>query len=626
MLDALRKGAATWVAKILFGILVLSFAIWGVGDMLGITRSPPIADVGGTEITGAAFQEAYGRELNRLQRLFNNRVDSEMARQLGVPNRVIQQLVSNRLLSLEAESLGVAISDDLVRQSLRAEPAFQIGDRFDRARFEQILQANNLTEAAFVGQLREDLARAQISGAVREVTKAPGIMVDTFHRYRGERRVAELLLFRRDSVTDIGEPDESALIAYYDANKHLFMAPEYRAITAIVLRPEDLLDEIKLSEQELREAYQSQVAQYHVPERRSVEQILFDGEDAARAAHDRLRQGASFDAVGKNASEAGARVIKIGEVRKEELVTPELSDAVFALAGPGVTEPIQSSVGWHLMRVTAVLPAETKPFEAVRGELEELLGRDKAVESLYGVSTQLDDVLASGAILKEAAQQLNLKLLTVKAVDQQGRDPSGQPVPELPTADNFLTTVFSASEGEDSLLTETLEGGYFVVRVDGVMAPALRPLDVVRDQIVEAWKAEQRTTAAKTEADAIAERMRAGEAVTKIAAERRIEARTSAPFTRDTNNPQGWLPAAVVPALFKAQIDGVEVAPHPDGYVIARLKEIRGVEAASVAAATKELAEQLAGAMAADLETQFDAALRQRYNVTVNRRILETLF
>ena len=191
MLQAIRKQTKSWLVGILFGLLILSFAIWGIGDIFrGGGRAIAVAEVGDVRISTVEFSRDFQRQI----RQFGGRIDSELAHQLGFVDQVLARMVRRTLLDLGAARAGIAIGDDLVRAIIFATPAFHDeSGRFDRSLFEQFLFQTGLIEEAYVALLRRDLARGQLTGAVTAGGIAPDRLVDALYRYRREQRVADVV-------------------------------------------------------------------------------------------------------------------------------------------------------------------------------------------------------------------------------------------------------------------------------------------------------------------------------------------------------------------------------------------------------------------------------------------------
>ena len=260
MLTSLRKGAASWLAKILFALLILSFAAWGVGDYLSPEVEDAVAKVGESEIGAEEFRRDYSRRINDLRQRLGGNITPEIAAQLGLPEEVLQASVRRRLVELEAGRLGLAVGDGQVRRSIEADPNFggRLGG-FDRALFERVLLTNGLSEGEFVSMLRRDLSRRQIDRSIGHPVRASRSMAEAIHRYRDETREAVLIRVPEDTALP-DEPGDGDLRAWHEANRDDFMTPAYRAVTAIVLDPDQWLDRVEADPVDVRDAYDARIA------------------------------------------------------------------------------------------------------------------------------------------------------------------------------------------------------------------------------------------------------------------------------------------------------------------------------------------------------------------------------
>lgn len=390
MLQALRSTVGSWVVKILFVLLILSFAVWGIGDIFRGRTDTTVAEVGDVKISTQELDNAFRQELNRLRQMLGGQIDAEQARQLGLVDQTLEQLVQRTLLSQAADEAGLRVSDQLVLSELREEPAFrnQLG-QFDPDQFRRILAANQLTEEGYVQILRSEIKRTQLVGAVAAGAQAPAPLVEDLFRRQAERRVAETILVPNATMGDVGVPDDAALAAFHQEKAVRFTAPEYRKLTVALLTADDVAGEIAVSDEDLRAAYDARAAEFQTPERRTVDQVLVQDEETARKIETSLGQGQTLEEA---AAGAGAEVLTLNGLAREDLLG-ELAEPVFALQEGAVSAPIQSPLGWHVMRVKDVEPGSVQTFEQVRDTLLAELKRDRAVDQVYELANKVEDEL-----------------------------------------------------------------------------------------------------------------------------------------------------------------------------------------------------------------------------------------
>jgi len=628
MLDSFRKASKSWLAKGLLGLLIVSFGAWGIGDFItGGGDAPPAITVGDTEISPAALRSELNREVNRLRQRLGSDFTTEQAIQLGFLDRAIGRVVTDVVQTQTAQAWGMTAPDAVVAQAIMTDPNFQKDDgTFDRALFQSILAANSMTESRFTEQARGDMVRAALMGPVNEAAHAPDAMVTALDRHRNEVRVGELVsLSIADAPEPDTEPDPAALEEIYNANIAAFTAPEYRAVTAIVLGHDDARPLVSISDAAIQAEYEARQDEFTTPETRSVVQVLTDSAETAQAVVDAVRAGAT---LAEAAAEAGAPApIDMGEVAPESL-PPTQSGAVFALAEGTVSDPVKSAFGWHVFQVQTITPGGTQPLDAVRDQIRDELVAHKVTDALYTLSVDLDDALGAGATLEQAAESLNLDLLTIPAVDSQGLAPDGTPVATLPEAPGFLSTVFNSETGEQTLMQETGDG-YFVLRVDEVTPSAPRPLETVRDQVAALWTHDRKAEAVRGQAEDILAAVGEGRTLQGAAEAVGAPAPSPLPAVRRNgevvNSDAEAPPRQIVTALFGLEQGASRIVETAGQVDILRLAEITDT-AAETAATRAETEASLSDAIANDLYIQFTDALSREQGVTINRAVIESAF
>lgn len=621
MLEVFRQASKSWIAKVLFGLLIISFAIWGIGDMVrvGVSNAPAVV-AGDVEVSADEVVETYRRELQRLQRTFGSQFTEEQARQMGLLERTLDNVVARALLDQAANDLDMTAPTDVVSRQIAANPAFQnqLG-QFDPNLFRQAIGAAGFTEARFLATARDDLKRGHYLAALTEGVTAPAPLAAPLFAFRAERRVADTVEFGADKMPVPPAPPESDLKQYWQANQNRFMAPEYRALAAVLLRPADVAADMKIDEQAIADAYAQRQAEFVQHEERTVRQLLLQDQQTAQQAVELIQKNVDFAEAAKQLDHP---VLDLGSIDRQalEAISPELAQAVFSVPAGAITQPVQTPLGWHVAQVTEIQPGKERPLAEVREQLIQDIVRERSIDLLYELANKVEDTLAGGASLEEAAQKLNLTLVKAE-VDARGIDKQGQPVAELPTSEKFLGTVFSTPSGSETSMTELENGGFFLARVDGVTPPAARPFETVKDEVLKAWQAEQQQAAAKLQAEQALAKLQAGEPAEAVAQQLGGEAKVTPPFTR---NPQpGTVSPQVAAEAFKLQQGGVAVVPTATGATVVRLQQVQTADPQAEAQTYQQVRQQLGEAMSADLIDQLVAGLNAKYGAKVNRQVID---
>src|SRR5215212_3338343 len=245
MMKGLRTAGQTWLGKtivaVLFGFLIVSFAIWGINDIFRGGQRVVVAKVGDVEITGDQFRSNYQTELQQLIRRTRQSVTPQQARAMGLDSQILSRMVTEATLDQKARELGLRVSDQLVVRSVTEEPSFKgPNGQFDRQRFDLYLGERGLSEAGFVREHHGALVRAQLADSLAGAMQVPIAAREAVHRYGAERRASAYFVLPAAAAGEIPAPSDQELEAFYNERKATFRSPEYRAVNVVAVTPETL--------------------------------------------------------------------------------------------------------------------------------------------------------------------------------------------------------------------------------------------------------------------------------------------------------------------------------------------------------------------------------------------------
>jgi peptidyl-prolyl cis-trans isomerase D len=625
MLQAIRSRAGSFVVKLLFALLILTFGVWGIGDIFRNRGTDTVvATIGDQSIRADELQTAVRRALEQLSVRFGSSIDLQQAKQLGLVDQTLAQLIDRRLIDQEVARLKLNVSDDLIRDVITGNPNFKGSDgSFDRAQFNAVLAANNLTEDQYVALLRHDIPRNDLLHAVTAGAVAPQPVVDVLYRYRNEKRTADVVSLPTSGATDVGQPNQEQLKSFYEAHQDMFRAPEYRSFTLASLAPSDIAKDIEIPEAKLKEEYDQRQDELQIPERREVEQILTPTEEKAQEAEKALADGKDWREVATTLAGQEPGTIDLGLLKREELPRA-IGDVVFELPLNKPSEPVKTPLGWHILRVVKIEPPVAQTFDEAKSKLEADLANQEAVDRIYKIANQVDDALAGGATLTDAAAKFGLKTTSVANVDVAGHDAEDKPVTLPVSSADVLKVAFATSDGQTSRVTEAPDGGIFALHIDKIVPSEVKPLDEVTDKATAAWQADRRREIVAKQAEELAAAVKPDMKLAAVAAERGLKASTSPPLSRRSSG-EGGVPPALVAKLFAAKPGEIVTASDASGSYVAQLDNVQEPESAS-ATATAGLAHELDTAEQTDLAEEFTQALRARFPVEIHREVLDRLF
>ncbi len=611
MSNSVGRFITSLLAKVLFGILIVAFGAWGIADML--KRSPEkqaVIGVGDVEVSSLQVKRAFVSELRRMRQQFGPQLTAADAAKYGVFDQVLSQMASRALLDAAAAKMNVGVSDAAIQELIAGTPAFQNEDgQFNRDRFRRVLENSGYREADYLSMARGDMVRSRVLDSVREPVTVPNILAETLLRYEGERRVAEIFTVPADAMPLPQDPGDEVLTAYQKDHASAYTAPEYRKLAVLAIRPDDVKDHVAVSEDELHDYYTHHASDFTQPETRHLRQILVKDEAAAAKAAAALKEGRAADVVAK---EEKAVLTDIGWVERDRLLA-SLAAPAFAAAKGDVLPPLKTPLGWHVVLVEDIRPARTLDFAESRAKVAEAARSEQLLGAIYRLSTALEDSLAAGATLEEAARLNKLSLVVVNATDAEGKSPDGKPVPGLPATTEIVRAGFAQDAGNQSTLMEYEgePGGYFVVRTDAVTPAALKPFAQVRGDLLAAWRAGKRHEAAVEKAKTLADDFAKAKDATAFAKAHGVKIETTQPFFR-SGGAHG-LPRDLVKAVFAMEPGQTGSAANPEGAVVARLSGIKPVDLTAFAQVLEKGKQQLRAALGDAMMAPFTTQLTETF-------------
>lgn len=623
-LDTLRKGAARTLGLILVGLLVISFAVWGIADIFTGYGGQTLIRVGKTEISGQDYLRAQQEVLRSMSAQAGRSLSLQEARALGLDNRVMERLIGGAAVDNHAKDLHLGITDAAILEQVMNDPAFKdsLGN-FSPAVFQQVLYSIGMNEHGYLASLRESNLRRQVLATVGRVPNSPEILIDALNNFNGETRTLRYVLVPSSVVGTIPDPTEEDLKRYYENHQSKYTQPEYRKVGVLAVTPETVKAEVNITEADLRAAYEASKDQLGKPEKRHVQQITFPDLAAANAAYQKLQSGTDFVALAKEQGLSEAD-IDLGTVSRAELADSAIAEAAFTLEANKVSEPVSGKLGnVVLLRVTSIEPGSMPTFEEAKADLEKKLLKERASGAIFDLHDKVEDELAAGTTLSETAGKLKLDYQLFHQIDRDGRKPDGSAV-ALPAQKEVLNAAFATDTGVENDPIDAKDEGVIWYEVLGVVPEQLKPFDQVKDQVAKDWHEDElRTRLAKYAQDLIAS-LDGGKALEDVAKELNVEVLTSDPLKRDSIT-VNILPPAVNQA-FALPERGFGSAPSPvgNGRIVFQVDKVTPAEALT-APETDRLKQQLSLLISEDAIAEYFSALENRYGVYVNQQALAKL-
>ena len=622
MLRGLHKASSTWLGKALMatvmGFLVISFAIWGIGDIFRGFGRNAVASIGGTEISIEQFRQFYNERLQQLGRQLGRPITPEEARARGIDRQLLGQLIAETALDEQAKKLRLGLADADIAKRITSDPSFRgPNGQFDRARFEQLIRQAGFTEGRFVDDQRRAMLRRQIGQSVTGDMKAPATAMAVLNQFRNEKRQIEYVTLGVAQAGEIPTPTPEVLSKYFEERKALFRAPEFRKITLLALAPSDLAKPDAVSDADAKAYYEQRKDSYGKPEKRELRQIAFPNEEEAAAARERISKGATFDDIAKD-RDMKASDTELGTIAKADIIDPAIADAAFALKPGETSAPVKGRFGIALLQVGKVEPGEEKTFEQVAGQIKNEIAASRVRSELGSLRDKIEDERAAGSTLAETAKKLGLKAITIEAVDRSGRGVDGKPVAELPQTPNVVSAAFASDVGVDTEALQLPNGGYLYFDVIGVTPSRERSLDEVKDQVAERWRDDEIARRLQAKADDLVAKLKAGTPFAQLATEADLKLSTASDLQRGKSG--GFLPAKVIDVVFRTP-KGVPASAQGDKDTerfVFRVTDIVDPAFDANSPDGKAIADTLQSSYGEDIVTEYIGRLQNEFGVTVN--------
>ncbi|HEO9035026.1 TPA: peptidylprolyl isomerase [Serratia marcescens] len=515
MMDNLRAAANHVVLKIILALIILSFVLTGVGNYLIGGSGDYAAKVNGQTIERAQLEQAFQSERSRMQQQLGDQF-SALAGNEGymqqMRRQVLSQLIDNMLLDQYAKKLGLAVSDDQIKDAIRKAPYFQTNGQFDNAKYLDLIGRMGYTADNFAQSMRQQLVNQQLIQAFGEsgfVLPSESQAMAALVLQERDVRLATIDLKALQAKQSAGDDE---LKAYYDQNKNSFIAPEQVKVSYIPLDAASMQDKVKVSEEDISAYYDQHKSSYGQPERKNYSVIQLKTEAEANAVLDELKKGADFATLAKEKSTDIISRRTGGELGwlEPETTADELKQANLTEKGQ-LSGVVKSSVGFLIVRLNDIEPEKVKPLSEVHDAIAKQVQQEKAVDAYYALQQKVSEAATSDNESLASAEEA----AGVKAAqsDWFTRD-------NIPAALNFKPVVQAIFDG--SLIGEngapgsnsdviTVDGDRaFVVRVSGHKPEGIEPFDQVKDRVAELVKRNKAVQEAKLQGEKLLVELKQG--------------------------------------------------------------------------------------------------------------------
>lgn len=623
MLQSMRSGlfSKLFMAILITGGLGLMLMDWqGVYSGAGMGGSD-VARIGKDRITLNQFDRQVQKNLQNLP------ISPQQAYQSGIIQQTLQQVVSGRMIEMTATQAGLEVGRDQLAVQLRTllSPFMSEGVSSKEA-LQRLAQLSGVSEA----ELLEDLKRREAARLLLEpIGRATAISSDTlaadFARIAGEQRKLITLTLPHTRITDVKTPSEDELATHYKLMESKYTIPEKRTAKVIVIDAEKVGATIPVSDEDVAAFYEENKDAFALDQRRSLAQIVTDDKDAL----DKLKAGLTKDSDFKaEAAKAGLadKYLTPGDFKAKDL-PDTISGPVFKAENGDIVGPLQSDLGWHLIKISGVKGASHRTLDEARDDIKAQIRQEQVAARMETIANELDDALAGGATVEEAIKDLPVTIFDLKSVTAKAGE-EAETLKGFAEADrqNIFETTFAAEEGEAAPLFALSDGRYATVVVDEIMPSSVPPLAEKRDEVLASWQDSQRQQENLKQAAEMLKDLKDGKAdLPALAKTTGIATRTLT--VRGDKEPPAPLTMQTVDQVLTGGVDEYVLVNDVDFVTLAKVENITFATTKDIAGATQEAARSAETGRFQDAVYQALLANAQKEgNVRYNQLLLERVY
>ena len=635
MFDAVRNNKR--IVQIFLGLIILPFAFWGVDSYFNSgSAGQDLASVDDTKITTMQFDQEMRKQQDRLRRERGSAFNPEMLNTPSVRLEILNSLIDERMLLLEASKSRLQTNDVVLRDAIGNNPVLQEDGKFSMSRYESMLRALGMSEMQYEASLRQDKTMEQLLNAVGISAFVSTTQAETLLRWQSEERQFSEFKIAAAPYAEKIEIEPDTVQKYYDNNKNRFAVPEQIKAEYIVFSAEALMPQMKVSEAEIKSWYDAHPENYSMPEERRASHILipFDGDDDREKAKDVAKTKAEevlkevqkdpnkFADLAKQYSKDPGSAENGGDLgffAASAMVKP-FSDAAFALGEGEVSGLVESEFGYHIIKVTGIKKARQRSLEEVHAEIEGELKRQEAMKKFAEEAEAFNNmVYEQSDSLQLVAEKFQLKIEQSDFLPKTS-DPQVLGTFGVLANEKVLNALFSDDAIKNKQNTNAIEiapNTLLAARVTEYEAATTKPFDTVKADIEKFLKAQEAQTQAMAAGQKHLDELNKGEEDKLAWAEQKNVSRMQAGHLQ--------LPPTVLQAIFKANVQklpayiGVNVGDDYALYKITQISQPEEVDEQQL----EMLRNEYAAITARENLSAYLSDLRSRYKIDINKALLE---
>ena len=627
MLTTLRNSSKNTILKftlgILLTILIISFAMWGTEDLIGVQKKQStVASVGRLDISAKEFYSLYSRQTEEIRKLLGSSLDIKRSREFGYVDRALSSLINRALFNNEALELGLSVSDTNVRDKILRDDAFKddLG-QFSELMFRQLISESGYTEDSYVEGTRQDLAREQMVETIRSSLIVPEIIQKSLGEYNLQERSVDYVVI--DSKNEkIKKISQDKLEEFYNENKDQFFSEELRSIKTLLLDAKKYAEKLTVTDEEVQLLYEERKESLIEPEERFLQQILVDNITKAELISKKLIKEKNFESIAKEEADLTFDDINLGWNTKSEL-PEEIVDSIFKLNIGEISEPLKSSFGWHIMKLVKKKERKEITYDDIKEKFRNEILLDKGKEAVFDLQDELEDLLASGNTFEEISEILDVKLIKAEKINRMGKLLNGSNNDDFQD-ERILRSAFNQELNvEGNIINIDKDEGLAISIVYEIIKPQQLQFKEAENDVKIKLSKRLKFQSSKNKAQIIKDLVDNGSDFKNVAQNYSLELRGVKPFTRILPD-SSQLPIPLISKIFESELGDINISERGDEVIVAETVEILD-DLVKDKDEIKQFVKRVKDDLTVDLLAQFSEALRKKYKITINDDVINQL-
>lgn len=524
MLQSIRERAQGWIAWIIVGLIIITFALFGIQEYAQGEKKTAVAVVNGEDITATDFLKLYHRQKARLQQQFGDMYD-QIVKDDQLRDQVLNALIESSVVEQWAKSHNMAITDAELSMVIQSAKVFQKDGKFDQATYENILTRNGLTVGGFEQEQRDFLLENQSRQLTSISQMAPESLFKQLVDLQYQQRKMNYLRIDQKPLMKMAEITQDQMHRYYDKHKQQYVIPQQISIDYVLLSEDELSKKIKVTDDALQAYYQDNKDQFTEPEQRQASHILIriDGKTSAEQALKKVQEirkqivaGADFAEMAKKYSQDPGSAKLGGDLGlfQQGMMVPAFDKAVFSMKVNEISEPVKTNFGYHLIKLTKIEPKRTKSFAEVKADVETMYRKKQAEKEYFELQDKLNSIsYEQPDTLEPAADAVGMDVKTSEPFSKVGG------VDGLTQNPKVIKAAFSdeVMKGNNSSSIELSPTSSVVIRVHKVIPAKQQAFDDVKDEVEQSLRKEAGVKASADLAKGILDKVKSGASLKSMA-------------------------------------------------------------------------------------------------------------